>query len=221
MSEMAAPRTTRSKGRKVALQLLLGLASGAGGMAAALWLLEAQKGTALGPGQVAAAGTALVFGLMALIVGLGTLAPAVGARTLNVEDEEELTEQRSNLLAGSISFLLVAILLTGLTLAGDGQVPGLLMPRAAGLLALLAGLALVAWTIVHRNKGDEMMRLAGKEAGAITTYLLILFFGSWAAAAHLGFAPMFDPLLFVSGLFALYLLAMFVAVGRRGLLKPR
>jgi hypothetical protein len=32
---------------------------------------------------------------------------------------------------------------------------------------------------------------------------------------------MFEPLLFASGFFVLYLLAVFVAVARRGLLKPR
>jgi hypothetical protein len=221
MSEVVEPRRASGKGKKVALQLLLGMASGGFGMFACLWLLEQQSGAMVEPDRALAIGTALVFGLMALFVGLGTLAPAIGARTLNVEDKDELTEQRSNLLTGSVTFLLVAVFLAALALADSTDAAGLLARREAGVVALLTGGTLVAWSIYHRKKGDEMMRAAAREAGAITTNLLFLLFGTWAAAAHLGFLPMFKPLLFVAGLFALYLLAVFVAVAKRGLLKPR
>jgi hypothetical protein len=221
MSEVAARDAAAGKGKKVALQLLLGMAAGGAGMFASLWLLEGKNGAEIDPLRAFAVGTALVFGLMGLFVALGTLAPGIGARTLNVEDKDELKEQRSTLLIGSVSFLLVAIFLAALLLGSSAEQPGILDRTTAGFSALLAGAALVVWSIYHRNSGDEMMRSAAKEAGSITANLLFLVFGSWAAAAHLGFVPMFEPLLFASGFFVLYLLAVFVAVARRGLLKPR
>ena len=207
----AGAMSAGGKGRKVLLQLILGGVCGGVGMFAALTFLEGRSGAKVDPVDAVAIGTALVFALMGLLVGLGALAPAVGARTLNVEDREEVEEQRSSLLAGSGSFFLVAALVGTLTLGGDLAAP----------IAAAATLALVAWSIVYRNKGDEMMRAAAKDAAVITTYLIFLVFGIWAAAAHLGFVPMFEPLLFVAGYFALYLLAAFVAVGKRGMLGPR
>jgi ABC-type nickel/cobalt efflux system permease component RcnA len=211
----------RGKGRKVLLQLVLGGVCGAAGMAASLWLLEGLSGADVEPARALAIGTALVFGLTALFVSLGVIAPGLGARTLNVEDREELEEQRSALLVGAVSFFLVALLLGALTLGGSEGDPGLFGSWGTALVAAGAVLALIAWSIIHRDKGDEMMRAAAKDAGAITAHLLFLIFGLWAGAAHFGIVPMFDPLLFVAGYFALYLVAVFVAVGRRGLLAPR
>lgn len=220
MSEAGA-MSAGGKGRKVLLQLVLGMICGAAGMAAGLWLFEGQSGEKVGPVVAVAIGTALVFGLMGLLVGLGALAPGFGARTLNVEDREELEEQRSALLIGAVSFFLVAVIVGVLAAADRPDVPGFVGSSAAALVAVVATLVLIAWSIIHRNKGDEMMRAAAKDAGATTTNLIFLVFGSWAGAAHLGLTPMFEPLLFVAGYFALYLLAVFIAVGRRGLLKPR
>ena len=115
------------------------------------------------------------------------------------------------LLVGGVSFGLVAILMAALTLGGEAAAP----------IVAVATLALIAWSVIHRNKGDEMMRAAAKDAGVITTNLIFFVFGIWAGAAHLGLIAMFEPLLFVAGYFALYLLAVFIAVGKRGLLKPR
>lgn len=207
----ARAATQASKGRKVLVQLLLGGLCGGAGMIAALTLLEGRSGARVDPVDAIGIGTALVFGLMGLFVGLGALAPGLGARTLNVEDREELQEQRSTLVIGAVSFMLIAIGLAALTLKGELAAP----------IAAVATLALIAWSVVYRNKGDEMMRAAAKDAGVITTNLIFLVFGVWAGAAQLGLAPMFEPLLFVAGFFALYLVAVFVAVGRRGLLAPR
>jgi phosphoglycerol transferase MdoB-like AlkP superfamily enzyme len=221
MSEAVA-NGSGGKVRKVALQLVLGAICGGVGMFAALWLFEGQSGSKVDPARVLAIGTALVFGLMAFFVGLGALAPSLGARTLNVEDEDELTEQKTNLLVGAVTFFLIAALLTGLALGGSAGAAGTLLgPQEAALVAGAATLALAVWSFVHREKGDEMMRAAAKDAGSITTYLVVLVFGIWAAAAHLEFVAMFEPLVFVAGVFALYLLAVFIAVGKRGLLMPR
>lgn len=205
------------KGRKVLLQLVLGGLCGGIGMVAALAFFEGRSGAEVSPVNAVAIGTALIYGLMALVVLLGTVAPGVGARTLNVEDREELEEQRSVLFVGVVSFVLVAVLVGTLTAASSG----LVATTSGALIAGAATLALIGWSILHRNNGDEMMRAAAKDAGVTTTNLIFLVFGCWAGAAVLGLVPMFEPLLFVAGFFLIYLTAVFIAIGQRGLLKPK
>ena len=209
------------KARKVVVQLLLGGICGGLGMAASLWFFEGWSGAKVEPVQALAIGTALIFGLMGLIVGLGALVPGVGARTLNVEDREELEEQRSTLLIGAVTFILVAALVGVLSLSGGVNATAILATREATPIVAIIAVALIVWSLIHRNRGDEMMRAAAKDAGVAAINLIFLVFGGWAGAAHLGLVPMFEPLLFVAGFFALYLLAVFIAVGRRGLLTPR
>nr|WP_314446498.1 hypothetical protein [uncultured Sphingomonas sp.] len=216
MSE-AGTMSGGGKMRKAVLQLVLGGLCGGLGMYAALMFFEGRSGATVTPVDAVAIGTALIYGLMAIIVLLGAAAPGVGARTLNVEDRDELVEQRSALTVGAVSFLLVAALVGALVAAGNG----LLAPGSAALLAAAAAVGLIAWSILHRNHGDEMMRAAAKDAGVVTTNLLFLVFGIWAGAAHLGLMPMFQPLAFVAGFFLIYLLSVFVSIGRRGLLKIR
>ena len=216
MSEAGA-MSAGGKGRKVLLQLILGGICGGAGMFAALTFFEGAGGDKISGVDAVAIGTALIYGLMALIVLLGAVAPGIGARTLNVEDREELEEQRPVLTIGAVSFILVAVLVGVLAAASNGLV-------ATGTATLIAGaatLGLIVWSILYRNHGDEMMRAAAKDAGAVTTNLLFLVFGIWAGAAQLGLAPMFGPLLFVAGFFLIYLLAVFIVMGRRGLLRPR
>jgi hypothetical protein len=216
MSEAGA-MSAGGKGRKVLLQLILGGICGGVGMFAALTFFEGASGDKISGVDAVAIGTALVYGLMALIVLLGAMAPGVGARTLNVEDREELVEQRSVLTIGAVSMLLVAVLIGVLAAASNGMIA----TSSARLIAGAAALALIAWSILYRNYGDEMMRAAAKDAGVVTTNLIFLVFGIWAGAAQLELASMFEPLLFVAGFFLIYLLAVFIAIGRRGLLGPR
>lgn len=121
--------------RKVALQLLLGAVTGGLAMSGIIWALHGQEGLLDDPARMAALGTAMVYGLMALVVALGSAAPKVGSHALNVEDADELIEQRPNLLIGAASFLLVAILLVSLAVARGGGVEGLLAPATAGIIA--------------------------------------------------------------------------------------
>ncbi len=211
----------RRKTRKTLIQLALGGVSGALAMGGLLFFLDRYEGLLDRPERLVALGTAVVYGLMALMVAAGTLAPRFGQHALNVEDREELAEERPNLLVGSLSFALAAILLFTLTLTGSAEVTGPIPDNVAAIIALLAGLGSVGLAIAYRNAGDEMMREAGREAQSLTLSLLFLLFGGWAVAAQLGLVPMFGPLLFVSGLYALYLLAIFIVVGRRGMLAQR
>lgn len=209
------------KGRKLLLQLILGGICGGVGMFAALTFFEGRSGAHVSPVYALALGTALVFGLMGLIVAVGAMAPGLGAHALNVEDRGELEEQRSTLLISSLTFLLVAVIVGVLATVSETGGADLVDPVAAAWITGVATAALIAWTIIYRNRGDEMMRAAAKDAAVATTNLIFLVFGIWAGAAHLGLVPMFKPLAFVAGFFALYLLGVFIAVGRRGLLNPR
>ena len=79
----------------------LGIACGAflgffGAIGVAGAAKEGLLGTA-GASVHAALGVALIYLLMALVVGAGVLSPALGARFLNVEDAQELREERAKL----------------------------------------------------------------------------------------------------------------------------
>ncbi|WP_300973963.1 hypothetical protein [Sphingomonas sp. LHG3406-1] len=219
---MTSPlQTSNAKVRKTILQLVMGGVVGAVAMIAMLTALERHAGLLEDSGRLAALATALIYALMSAFVGFGTLVPGVGAKTLNVEDREEIAEQKQALVIGSLSFLLVAIFLGALAL---GSTPAWAGPLPTGVAALVAGAAvviLVALSIRYRNLGDEMMQLASKEASGILLLLLLATVGAKSAAAQLGYATPMAPLEFLASFFALYLVAVFVAVGRRGLLTPR
>ncbi|GAA4005030.1 hypothetical protein [Sphingomonas humi] len=210
-----------SKGRKVLLQLVLGGISGGVGMFALLSLLERQQGLTDDKTRVVVLGVALVYLLMAAFVGLGTLLPGVGARTLNVECAEDLREQRKALVIGSVTMLLAAAFLGALGLAPTPAMAGPLTQGAATTLAIAAGAGLIIMSIRYRNLGDELMQTVAREANGIMVSLLFLVLCGKSAAAQLGYAPPLTPLALIAAFFALYLLAMFVAIGRRGLLGTR
>lgn len=206
---------------KLILQMVLGGVSGALAMIGIITVIGDQKVLLNQPGGLEALTVAMVYVLMAAVIGLGVMAPRVGAKALNVEDAEEIGEQRTDLVVGAITFLLVGVLLGALALAGRPGVEGLLSPPVALTLAGGASGGLLLLSILYRKRGDEMMRKVSLEAGNWALGFVILLFGGWAALAHLGTVPPVAPLQFVAGLFALYLVAIFIAAGRRGMLKTR
>lgn len=211
----------KSKAGKLVLQLVMGMVSGTAGMAAVLFVLEQQDGLLEEPGRIFALGTALVFLLIALLIAVATAAPKFGERALNVEDADEIIEQKPDLVIGSLSFLLMAILIGVLALVPGEQTAGVLSIQAGALVAGLAFASLVFLAVRFRRMGDEMTRAVSQEANGWALIFILLLFGGWAGLAQLGYAPMFAPLTFVAGVFALYLVGVFVAAGVRGMLKPR
>jgi hypothetical protein len=211
----------RSKAGKLVLQLVMGMVSGAGAMMAALYLLEQQDGLLEEPGRLLALGTAVVFTLIAVLITVSMAAPSFGEKALNVEDAAEIGEQKRPLMVGSLSFLLMALLLAALALVPGEQTEGVISREAGAILAGAAFAALVALSVRFRKMGDELNQAVAKEANGWTLIFVLLLFGGWGMLAQLGYAPMFAPLTFVAGLLALYLLGIFVAAGIRGMLKPR
>ena len=96
------------------------------------------------------------------------------------------------------------------------------VPQTAALVAAVAGLAIggVLSVWAHRAS-DELMRAINLEAGSLSYGLVVLVGGGWALLAHLSFADAPVPLDWVSLFYVLVLLASFIVVGRRGMLKPR
>lgn len=221
MTVKTSPAPAAGKIRKVLMQMVLGAVSGGVAMFAVMWSIDRPGGLIEDPSRIYALGVALVYGLMAALIGLGLAAPQLGAKTLNVEDADELTEQRPNLLVGAGMFALVAILLAGLALGPGDPVSGPLSASAALILSGGAGAGLVLLSVAYRKRGDEMMRAVSHEASSWAIGLVLLVFGGWAIATQFAGVTPFTPITFLAGFFTLYLVAVFIAVGKRGMLLPR
>jgi hypothetical protein len=199
-------------------KMLFQLGSGAvvGGLAGyfGLGLLDHQ---AMAADQVIVSGIGLIYLLLGVIVGFGLIAPQLGSNILNVEDADEIREQRRILTGSAICMLALGAALMALPLAGPG---GTLSP-AAGLVGLLAALVLLIIVSIRDWKYyDEMLLQLSRDAGnlafcGIGGVLLI-----WASAAWLGLAAAPTPLGLVALVMGGFLLAIFAASARKGLLAP-
>ncbi|MFZ9395170.1 MAG: hypothetical protein ACO25F_03795 [Erythrobacter sp.] len=206
------------KRSKTVLSLLGGGAVGFFGASGLVLAIEAGWLGVVGPSAAIALLVALVYAIIALSVALGTGSPEFGARFLNVEDAEELREERRSLLASAGGMLALAAILAVLAL-GDAAGP-IAPPWAAGLVA---GLGVVAsWLSLRSFRlADELMRSLTRETAELAYYLCFVLIGGWAVLAHLGFAPLPAMLDILSLMWAIGLLAAFWAAGRRGMLHTR
>lgn len=211
--------TKKSLMVKQGIRMLAGAVTGAGGV---ILFMEA-GGKALldsdDPGMIVALIAGLIYGLMSLIVLLGALAPRPGAVFLNVEDADELREQRSSLLPSAAAGVLFALFLLVLAMApevGSGEDPKWWLAAAASFLG--AG-TLVA--ILTRDKGDELIRQIGLEGGSLTLHTATVIACVWGLLAHLGYVAWVTPLGLIGGLALLYLATIFWLAGRKGLMKGR
>lgn len=209
-------------GRKTRKMLILGVAGaivGAAAMAGLLTLMEQQPNWMTSSDRVAALGTALVYVLIGILVGLGTTAPKFGVLALNVENEAELRYERRKLLAAAAMMILLGLWIAPLALvAPAGEAGGLGRDTAGALVAIITLLVVVAG-IVTRKWNDELTKAISADAYALAGTLIFVVFGGWAALTVLGRATLFGPLAFLSGVFALYLFAVFVAAAKRGALS--
>lgn len=168
-----------------------------------------------GSGAIALSGVAIIYAMMGLTVGLGTLMPRGGAKVLNVGGPDDLVDQRAVLLGSAAGSLVIGGALMLLALAGPaGVIPaGLALSALAFSMVLTALIGVLQW-----RQYDELMRALSSEGGAIAFMLSLAVLGGWAALAHLGRAVPLEPL-WVLALTALFLLVgSFIAAGRRGLL---
>ena len=217
----AAATAARPTWRKPAIQMILGALTGAA-VTYALLTAVGRSGFDLDdPARVVALAAGIVFALMGLFVALGVVAPGPGAHLLNVEDADELREQRRPLWRGSIIMLLVGTVMLALALAAVEGSSGIIGRDAAGYLvaACIAGIAILSYA--GRNDQDELMRAVAREASALAMHLTLILFGLWAALAHLGRLAWIEPLGLLAGLLVIELGAIMWVSARKGLLRPR
>lgn len=191
------------------------------GFAASYGVLNYIDSDAVGGLDPSATIAALVGALYCMIaVGLlfGVASPRLGARFLNVEDADELREQKKVLTLSGAAMLLWGVALIALALAApDGPVP-----QAAALVVGGGGLVIgIALSVLVYRSSDELMLAVNLEAAALSYGLLLLVVGLWAMLAHLGYTAAPAPLDLLTLFYVLVLLASFIAVGRRGMLAIR
>lgn len=165
-------------------------------------------------GAIAVAGVGLIYVLMGLGVGLGTVFPKAGVQVLNVTDED-LSEQRAILGGSALCSLLFGIALILLAFAEPvGPVSaGLALSALGGSILLIC---LVSW--LQWDKYDELLRQISLEGSGIGFLIVLPVLIGWAAAAQLGMVVGFSPLGVVALLSIAMLLGSFIAAGRRGML---
>ena len=208
------------KWRKIVIGGLTGML--AGFLGATLVLRMTDGGGVLekvSESQIIALLVALVYLLSGLLIVFGILSPKVGAQIMNVEDADEILEQRASLMPSAIGIILLAGALIALALGGAPGVPGGLIAPTVALVTFVVLMALAVWfsMAVVRNS-DELMHAVMNESAAVSYYLTFLVVGGWAVLAHLGFVPAPAMLDIVIVFYVVILAASFWVVGRRGMI---
>lgn len=217
---MTEEKTTATPRRvkKLLISMLIGGVAGYAASLAALHFIDSEIIGGLGKSASIATLVGVLYVVIGLGVALGTASPKIGARFLNVEDADELREQKKVLTGSGWAMVLWGAGLMALALAApDGPLP----PAAA--LALGGG-GLVIGTVLSipaYRLSDELMRAINLEGGALSFELTVLIAGGWAMLAHLGYAAGPASLDLLTLFYVVVLLASFIAVGRRGMLMPR
>ncbi|WP_395618867.1 hypothetical protein [Sphingorhabdus sp.] len=203
------------QGRKLAFQLVVGALIGGLSSYFGLGLLGAENVTV---DQLAVGGVGLIYLLIGVICGFGLIAPKLGASILNVEDADEIRDQSRILSGSAICMIALGAALMALTMAGPhGPISG---PAAMG--GLLAALALlIAVSIRDWNYYDEMMLQLSRDAGNIAFSGVGSVTLVWGSASWLGLVTAPTPLALVALTSGGFLMAIFVASARKGLMQPR
>jgi len=202
--------------RQFFTKMLGGAVFGGGCTALFLYLVGDQRLDFTDAASMVTVVAGLSYLLIGVLVGLGVLAPATGARFLNVQDADEIVEERPKLVPSAIACVLIGIFLLSLQFA-----PSLGGGNAALVVAGACLAGVVAITLMASARGDEMVRQIGVEASSFTLHAGLVIMAVWAALAHLGYAPWVDPLGLISGAALLHLFAIFAISGQKGLMRPR
>ncbi|KLE33804.1 hypothetical protein [Aurantiacibacter luteus] len=212
----AADRKRRLK--KTAFALFLGGVVGFLGAMAGMELADSGAFGAFDPSRE----IALLVAILYAITGLGILAgiafPRAGATFLNVEDADELREQRAMLTMSGLGMTLMGAALAVVALGGAD---GAIAPGTAVALYAVLSVAAVVLSVKTLKLQDELMRAVGRQTGMVAFYLLALIGGTWAMLAHLGFVAAPAPLDWLTMIWSLMLLAAFIVVAQKGMMVMR
>lgn len=217
MIEDKSPGTPRWV-RKLLIPALIGGIVGYAAAAGMMSFIDSSAVGGLDKSATIAALVGVVYAVIGLGVGFGTASPTIGARFLNVEDADELREQKKVLTLSGASMALWGVSLLALALAApDGPVP-----QGIALAVGIGGLAIGSWlSLPAYRASDELMRAVSVEMSAVSFGLVLVIAGTWAILAHLGYSAGPAPLDLLSLFYVLMLVASFITVGRRGMLVPR
>jgi hypothetical protein len=203
------------KGRKLIFNIIFAGLIGYFGTDFVLGVLEPKR---LDADQVIAIGVGLIYLTMGLIVGFGAALPKMGFQILNVEDAEEIHDQRRLFIGSAVSAIALGAALMVLPLAEPN---GFMSPLVA-FGGLLAALALATGIFIRDRKYyDELMLQLNREAGNLSFCSVGLVILVWASAASLGLVSAPTPLALVAIISGGSLLAFSVVAARRGLLAMR
>ena len=209
--------TDNKKLRTMFWRMAGGAVVGAAMSALFLILLKPQL-SADDPATTIAIVAGISYALIGLSVAIGLVAPKAGSRFLNVEDADELREERPKLRTGALVCVLIGAFLLILALGGDdGR-----MSREVALwtaAACLGGIVIV--TLLSAKNTDELTRQITLEASAATLHIALVGLAVWAMLAELGYAPWLSPLGLIAGFAMLELVAIFVVSASKGLMTPR
>lgn len=158
----------------------------------------------------------MMYGLMGVSILVGSAMPRAGAAFLNVEDADEIREQKRLFLYSGASSLLWGAALVVLALAApDGPIA----PVTSLVVAASCFIIGTALCVPIYRVSDELMMAVMQEGGAVSAWLLFAVVGTWATVAHLGFAQGPQPLDLLSLFYGLMLVASFIVIFRRGMVR--
>lgn len=212
---------TRARPRKLKKTIFALVLGGVGGFAGAFGFMQlANSGVLgeLGASREIAALVGVVYVLIAFAVLTGVVAPKAGATFLNVEDAEELREQKFMLgMSGLGMGAAGAALILAALAAPVGPIAQSVVVTIFAALMIVA----VAGSIASRKRQDELMRAISKESGSTAYYLMFFIGGGWALAAHLDYVSPPMPLDWLTMFWTVGLLAAFIVIARRGMMAMR
>jgi hypothetical protein len=221
MSQIETPKIT-PKWRKLVLQLVIGFGlgglTGFGGAYLVDHVLVSGGLEAVPVSSGAAMFVAVIYLLFGAFVLAGLINPKLGAKVLNVEDADEIAEQKAMLVNSGLAMVLCGAALAALALAAPVGPLGAAAALVIGMGGLLGGL----WFGWQAYRGaDELMLAVNLEAGALTYSLVFVVLGGWGMLAHLGYVAGPQPLDLLTACYVLVLAATYIVIGRRGMLTVR
>lgn len=161
---------------------------------------------------------ALLYFITALALLVGLASPSLGEKFLNVEDADELREQRSMLLYSGIGMALWAVALGALAFTGpDGP-----LPAGPVLIGAVAVMGVGLWFAFRSYRfQDELMSAVNLESTALSYFMTFAVLGGWSVLAHVEYVSGPAPLDMLTTFYVVALVATFIAAGRRGMLNQR
>ncbi|MDE1466981.1 hypothetical protein [Aurantiacibacter sp. D1-12] len=208
----------KRKLKKTLFALAMGGVVGFLGAMAVMRVLESERFASGGASVEVASLVGMIYLVTGLFVGLGALVPNAGAKVLNVEDADELREQRAMLLYSSIGMVVAAI---ALIVVAHGGAAGAINPDVALGVYIVTSIIAVAVSLKSRRHSDELMRAVSTETASMSFYLLALIGGTWAVLAHLQYVTAPTPLDWLTMFWSLMLLAAFIVTAKRGMMAMR